>query len=207
MRRCSLVVDLLEERRRRELVYEYFILFSPLISHVSCVWNLVSNDARNARPYRRWSISAIWTWRTPRRVFSLSLALSMRSRCGWPCARMEKTPFTTCDGGSDARDSADEEEEVARIFPRESREIHSRHQCVSIGSHEVKVGGTFFCVRRRRIKRRVVEILGSRHSCIVGGPPREAKGLSVLFSYRPLHVIYINVYMCHTVYLCVPCIL
>lgn len=75
------------EKEREKLVYEYFILFFFFSSSsdftCSCMWNLVSNDARNARPYRRWSISAIRTWHihtahgrvcVASRLFSLSPA-------------------------------------------------------------------------------------------------------------------------------------
>ena len=62
--------------QQRELVYEYFILSLRFHMFLLCVWNLVSNDARNARPYLR----AIWTWRTRA---ACPVSLSLRTESVW----------------------------------------------------------------------------------------------------------------------------
>lgn len=54
-----------KERKREKnwfMNISFFFFSSSSDFTCSCMWNLVSNDARNARPYRRWSISAIRTW-------------------------------------------------------------------------------------------------------------------------------------------------
>ena len=71
-------LDETEKRERNWFMNISFFFTSDFTC--SCVWTLVSNDARNARPYRRWSISAIWTWLIHRQsvhVYSLASRFSL----------------------------------------------------------------------------------------------------------------------------------